>query len=260
MAKLSSRQQAQQQVGQQAKQQVSLAQARSELMQLMQAIESANIPYFAKQQYLKTLQRTWGQNAERIMRTVQQIRSEISPFISQPTTPTSAPSPAAVINPLINLFAMQQLLAERGVERAYQQAVGATLSQLRRRGLETSGITSGALMNLGEQFASNLADIRARTAQSLAEAQLRAFENLLNIAAQREATALQAAAAGARDVGPLLQQASSQLAGAVGALANLVGVGFLPSPFGTPSSISVPLPTSPAPTMILPPNWDLRRV
>jgi len=163
----------------------------------------------------------------------------------QPSQPTTLPSPGMVINPLIAMFLAQQQLAERGVEQAYQQAMRSVFRQMRARGLEPSGITAGAAAYLGGQMASQIGDIRARTASEIARAQLEMFQNLLNLAIQREAAALQVAkSAPAREI---LQQTTGQLGQIVNALTGLVGLGYLPSPLasGTTPSSALPSPTTP---------------
>jgi predicted component of type VI protein secretion system len=162
-----------------------------------------------------------------------------------------------VINPLLNLFYVQQLLAERGAESAYRQALGSAMSQLRARGLDTSGIAAGATTYLAGQLAGQLGDIRARTAESLARAQLEVFQNLLNLAAQREQAALTAAASGARQAQALLQQASGQLGNIMNAFTALVA---LPNLFGGAGTTTAPAALPPAPTTPFILNSNIYRV
>ena len=156
--------------------------------------------------------------------------------------------PSVIFNPLLRLFAAQQLVAERGAESAYRQALGSALAQLRARGLEDSGITAGATTYLAGQLAGQLGDIRARTAESLARAQLEMFQNLLNLAAQREQAAL--AAAGGKEARALLQQATQQLGNIMSALTGLFA---LPAMTGSVSSPTT-LPTTTVTPKILDPN------
>jgi len=161
------------------------------------------------------------------------------------------PIPLSVIfNPLLRLFAAQQLVAERGAESAYRQALGSALVQLRARGLEDSGITAGATTYLAGQLAGQLGDIRARTAESLARAQLEMFQNLLNLAAQREQAALAAAAAGGREARALLQQSAQQFGNIMSAFTGLFA---LPAMMGSVSSPTT-LPTTTVTPKILDPN------
>jgi predicted component of type VI protein secretion system len=103
------------------------------------------------------------------------------------------------------------------------------------------------------QLAGQLGDIRARTAESLARAQLEMFQNLLNLAAQREQAALAAAASGAKQAQALLQQASGQLGNIMNAFTALVA---FPNLFGGAGTTTTPAALPPAPTtpFILNPN------
>lgn len=166
----------------------------------------------------------------------------------QTQTATASPpviNPIMNINPIMSILLASQLLAERGAERAYQQGVQSLFSQLKHRGLETSGISEGALTNLASQFASKLADIRTQLAQNFAETQLRALENLLQIAASREADALQIVAARARAAQPLLQSASTQMQNIISAFAGLSALPALQAPTAPTAPALPPLSVNP---------------
>lgn len=154
--------------------------------------------------------------------------------------------PTTIINPLVQLFATQQWLAERAAEQAFRQAATGALRQLQARGLEESGLTGGTMAYLAGQFAQQLGDIRARTAESMARAQLEVFQNLLNLAAQREQAAL--AAAGSKAAKTVLEQASGQLGNIMNAFAALFGL-FNPA---TTTTTSAPTPPAQTPLILNP--------
>lgn len=146
-----------------------------------------------------------------------------------------------------------QALAERGTEAAYRQGLEATMRQLQARGLARSGITAGALFNLGEQFAQQMADTRSRVAATAAEMQLSLLDRLLGAMQSREALLMQLAASQPQ-ASALQQAASTQLATLSDALMGALmlfrmprnspmpgttpfmppGMGLLPSPLYTP--------------------------
>lgn len=196
-------------------------------------------------QYIQQqLQRTQNKQTQTVKKSQNKQTTTTQQLTQQPAQQLT---PFVTINPIITTLLASQLLAERGAERAYQQGLRSIFSQLRHRGLETSGIAQGAVANIASQFASQLADIRTQTARSLAEMQLRALENLMQLVASREAAALQAVAARAKSAKPLLETAQSQMQNIISALAGITAL----SPFTATQQTTSLLP----PLSVNPDAW-----